>query len=85
MIRIACCVPLCRAMVDTSTLPPHARAEWICPEHFAAVPAIRRRAYRRACERLRDRRAAPAVRLWRRIRAQAIQVAAGIEGGACVG
>ncbi|WP_407521900.1 hypothetical protein [Methylobacterium oryzisoli] len=74
MIRIACCVPHCREMIRAEQIQEGAPG-WLCREHFAAVPAIRRRAYRKACERLRDRRAAAAVRLWRRIRAQAIEAA----------
>lgn len=81
MIRIACCVPRCREMIQAEQIEPAGRTEWICRRHFAALPSIRRRVYRKACERLGDHRAAPAVRLWRRLRAQAIEAAAGIEGG----
>lgn len=54
---------------------------WICRANFAAVPVLRRRAYRRARKRLGSFRAAPAARLWRRIRAQAIEAAVEIGGG----
>lgn len=85
MIRIACCVPHCREMIRAEQIEPAGRSEWMCRAHFNALPAIRRRAYRKACKRLGDHRAPPAVRLWRRIRAQAIEAAAGIKGGVRVG
>lgn len=84
MIRHACCVPHCREMIRAEQIQEDAPG-WLCRAHFAAVPAIRRRAYRRACKRLGSHRAPPAVRLWRRIRAQAIEAAVGIGGGARVG
>ncbi|ACL58510.1 hypothetical protein [Methylobacterium nodulans] len=84
MIRIACCVPFCRRMTDASKLQPWGASEWLCQEHWSGIPARRRKAYRRAVRRM-DSRTPASVRLWRRIKAQAIEAAAGIEGGARVG
>lgn len=53
---------------------------WICRANFAAVPVIRRCAYRRARKRLGSFLATPAVRQWRRIQAQAIEAAVEIGG-----
>jgi hypothetical protein len=80
MIRLACCVPHCRRMIELDKVRPLGSREWLCREHFSAVPARRRRAYRKAIQRNPIADAPVTARLWLRIKAQAIEAAVGIGG-----
>lgn len=71
-------VPGCRhARGDRKNdpLPPVQNYEWICGEHWRAIPAARRRVYHRAN---RIKRSHVAAILWRRLKRLAIERAAGI-------
>lgn len=67
---IQCSVPHCPRTTDRTEFP-----EWICAVHWKGLPAMRRRAYNRAKKR-GDGEAAS--RLWRRLKATAIERAVGI-------
>lgn len=48
-LRIRCCVPFCtRTRGDRKNSPVCEGMEWICAEHWQAVPARYRRAHSRA-------------------------------------
>lgn len=74
--RLHCCVPFCpRSIRDDGT-----KGEWICAEHWRAIPQKKRDAYSRV-KRIAKRAGAwspEAARIWRRMKAIAIQKAAGI-------
>ncbi len=81
--RVCCCVPFCRRTTAADRLRPD--TEWLCQKHWSVIPKSRRRAYSRA-----RRKRAPfvnyaAARLWRRLKAQAIEAAVGIGGGGHAG
>lgn len=70
--RIPCAVPFCRRTVRQSDL--HAGDnDWICSDHWRAVPKARRRLYHLARRRGNDR---AAQFIWSRLRALAITRAA---------
>jgi hypothetical protein len=76
--RITCCIPFCRR---TRANPGF--SEWICGDHWRAVPKARRRVYgrlKRTWRRFHDGRdGVRADRVWNRLKHQAIEAAAGIR------
>lgn len=76
--RLRCCVPFCRRTTKQAEFP-----EWICGDHWCLLPKQRRRAYGRHVKRWR--RYGPthygiaANRIWNRLKAMAIERAAGIS------
>lgn len=76
-LRITCCVPYCRRTYRND----EGFAEWICGDHWRAVPKDQRRAWARL--RRRRRRGMPmaperGARLWARLKRAAIEAALGI-------
>ncbi|PPE77121.1 hypothetical protein C3941_25360 [Kaistia algarum] len=77
-MRVACLVPFCRRTRGDhkGEEPMQSGAEWICGEHWRAVPrrlkAIRRRAWRLGKD------GAALARLWRACKRAAIEAAGGI-------
>jgi hypothetical protein len=71
-MRIRCCVPFCKRSRENSVN----WGEWICQKHWQSIPLIKRKAYKRRAKR--DAISEPEARLWRRLKAIAIQRAAGI-------
>ena len=73
--RISCCVPFCRRTVRENGF-----TEWICPEHWRAVPRADRAIYARV--KRRATRAGTwtpaATRIWRRMKRIAVERAGGI-------
>lgn len=75
--RIPCCVPFCRRTRRNDI----GFEEWICDDHWRAVPAPMRRVYSRALRRYRrgvGGYGEPESRLWRRLRRAAVEAAAGL-------
>lgn len=80
--RISCCAPFCRRSTAKGKLP-FGFNEWLCPDHYRAVDiklkrqraALRRRNIKRIDA---ERYVATDDRMWRRIKKQAIERAAGI-------
>ena len=70
MSRMRCVVPFCRHTTGRFT-----SGEWICADHWRAVPARLKRLKRLAERR---QRAALAGWLWRRCKATAIEAAMGL-------
>ena len=79
--RLPCCVPFCRR--TTRRRPEDlSDVEWICPDHWRAVPRPERAILTR-CRRKYARRPTMASwrahrRIWRRRKRRAIELAAGI-------
>ena len=87
--RVRCCVPFCRRtkkaspdLVLTEAGVIDFEAEWICPNHWPAVPAQSRRLHGLAKRRAKKRGTIRAIRLgsrlWERCKRQAIEAAGGI-------
>lgn len=74
MNRVRCSVPHCRRTRPDDGLP-----EWICADHWSAIPEQRRRAYLRA-KRAKVTAQWPEAlaRLWRRLVSIAIERAGGL-------
>lgn len=76
--RIGCCVPFCRRTRKND----QGWAEWICGDHWRAVPKAFRRVHGRYLRLLRRGilpGATPATsRVWRRVKRAAIERAAGL-------
>lgn len=87
--RLRCCVPHCRRtkkaepdLVATEAGVIDFAGEWICPNHWPAIPAGTRRLHSVAKRRAKKSGTLPALklgaRLWQRCKRQAIEAAAGI-------
>lgn len=70
-VRLTCVVPFCRRTRSAPRL-----YEWICGDHWPAVPLMTRRVLARA-KRRRDRETFDLA--WRRCKAAAIEIAAGVR------
>lgn len=81
--RLACCVPFCRRTTGRTEF-----REWICGDHWRLIDKAKRRVYGRLGKRWRRYRCDDgwanlseverADRIWRRLKAQATERAAGI-------
>lgn len=76
-MSVKCVVPFCKRTTSRTDFE-----EWICGKHWPAIDRERRRVYGRYLRRWRrygDSAYGPAAaRIWRRLKAQAIERAAGI-------
>jgi hypothetical protein len=72
--RLQCLVPFCRRTIRRTALPPE-HNEWICGKHWTVTSVTWRR--RRALFRRRGRRDLEAM-MWKRLKRQAIERAAGL-------
>lgn len=74
--RICCCVPFCRRTRKADATI----SEWICAEHWRAVPRNDRAIYSRVKRKARFAGAwtMAAERIWRRVKRIAIERAGGI-------
>lgn len=76
--RIGCCVPFCRRTTKRPEFD-----EWICGDHWQAIPKEARRVYGRRVRRWRRYHShadgLAASRLWRWLKRQAIEAAGGLR------
>lgn len=83
MTRTPCCVPFCRRTTATDKLAARGHDEWLCSEHWGAVPSGLRRLKATIARRMRrsptEARARALVRLWSRCMRAAIESAGGIS------
>ncbi len=71
MTRLQCCIPFCAR----TTANKAGWSEWICQQHWSAVPREKRRIYTRA---KRKGWGPAAARIWRRMKAIATEKAGGL-------
>ena len=80
MNRIRCCVPYCR---HTRENPNDDFLEWICGDHWRAIPFPRRKAYARIKRRWRrfhdQKDGIRGARLWASVKRTAIEAAGGLR------
>ena len=77
--RLYCCVPFCNRTKKLEPLavrfdPP----EWICSDHWRAVPRPERAIYTRALRKAGGKGTPATARLWARMKRIAIEKAGGI-------
>jgi hypothetical protein len=79
---VPCCVPHCRRMRRPRSTDGDG-VEWLCPDHWRTVSPTARRRYKRLQQRARrgddPMWLALAFEQWKRLKAQAIERAAGIS------
>jgi hypothetical protein len=68
--RLLCLVPFCRRTTRAGRF-----LEWICPDHWRPIPTRTKALY----TRMKRRRPEVAERMWSRLKASCIEIAAGVR------
>lgn len=83
MTRTPCCVPFCRRTKATEQLAARGHDEWICADHWRAVPAGLRHLKAAISRRMRrsptHARAHALARVWGQCKRAAIEAAGGLR------